>query len=369
MNPAPTPEAGARTAIPRTYALLLAIALALLAPALRAPAADAAQAPRGFFGVHPRSLDGIQASDYVRMAAADVGLIRTGFIIGRVKDSADDPYNWSHFDKIVAETARNGIDLLPVLLGVPPYVTTKPGSVPLGNSESEWRDYLRELVLRYGPDGQFWIERPEVPEHPIRDWQIWNEQNALTNWKMKPNPREYGRLLAISAETIHEVDAEATIVAGGVISTPGNPLAPAGVKYLRKMLRSSPAAKRAADVIAIHPYTGYVKDIKEQVRKTREMLDDLKLDLPIWITEIGWGTGSETRNPLIVSEARQRQNLRKAFEMMIRERRKLGIGRAVWYQWRDGPDEICKWCVNSGLVQQNGVSKPLLDVFSRIARL
>ena len=41
----------------------------------------------------------------------------------------------------------------------------------------------------------------------------------------------------------------------------------------------------------------------------------------------------------------------------------------VWYQWRDGTDNICKWCGTSGLLQENGVAKPLLNVFSGIARL
>jgi hypothetical protein len=30
---------------------------------------------------------------------------------------------------------------------------------------------MRELVLRYGPGGSFWQERPDLPQRPIRDWQ------------------------------------------------------------------------------------------------------------------------------------------------------------------------------------------------------
>ncbi len=127
-------------------ALVLLAAVALLLVPSAASAAKAAKAPKGFFGVHPRSLANAGPSDYERMGAANVGLIRTGFIIGRAKTHADDPYDWSEFDPIVAGTATNGIDLLPVLLGVPPYVSTTPAAVPLGNSESEWIDYLKALV-------------------------------------------------------------------------------------------------------------------------------------------------------------------------------------------------------------------------------
>ncbi len=335
---------------------------------LTAPTSHAAQAPKGFFGVHPRSLANADPSDYVRMGEADVGVIRTGFLLGRVKSHADDPYNWNEFDAIVGGAADNGIDVLPVLYGVPPYVSTKPGSIPLGNSESEWTDYLEALVERYGPDGEFWSTNPSIQYHPITDWQVWNEENALTNWKLDPNPREYGRLLVLSADALRSVDPDAQIVTGGVISIPQNPAAMAGVKFLKKTLRSR-AVRRVVDVIAIHPYTGYVKDVTEQIRLTRRMLDDRRVDYPIWVTEIGWGTGAGSRNPLIVSPAKQRANLEKSFDMAIKLRRRLGIGRMVWYQWRDGPNDTCKWCPTSGLLHQSGVAKPLLDVFSRIARL
>ena len=184
--------------------------LALLATVMSLSAPDtspAAQAPKGFFGVHPRFIDG--DIDYAEMKAADVGLLRTGFNIAGVKSHANDAYDWGHFDSIVTGTASNGIDLLPVLLGVPRYISTKPDAVPLGNSETEWRAFLAALVERYGPDGEFWSLNPAIPYRPIGEWQIWNEENALSNWKGKPKPREYGRLLAISADAIHSQDPDA----------------------------------------------------------------------------------------------------------------------------------------------------------------
>src|SRR4029078_12974438 len=68
----PTP--GARPA-GRSVALAIAL-LALLAAVVLPGRADAAQAPRDFFGVHP--LHPVPG-DYGRMADADVGMIRTGF--------------------------------------------------------------------------------------------------------------------------------------------------------------------------------------------------------------------------------------------------------------------------------------------------
>ncbi len=338
-----------------------AIALMLSLPA----SVEASQAPKRFFGVHPRS---IQPGDYADMRAADVGLLRTAFYIQAVRSHPGDPYDWSEFDAIVDGTATNGIELLPVLLGVPKYISTKPYVIPLGNSESEWRDYLSALVARYGPGGEFWSLNPETPYRPIGEWQIWNEQNALTNWEGKPSPREYGRLLAISADAIHEEDPAAKLVTGGVISQPQNPKAMDGVDYLRKLLESKTVA-RVVDIIAIHPYSDTPNGVKKQVKLTRSMLDESKLEAPIWVTEIGWGSGSSDRNPQIVSPARQRSNLRGSFEMALKQRKRLGLERMVWYQWRDGEDTICNWCGTSGLLDADGVAKPLLDVFREIARL
>ena len=54
------------------------------------------------------------------MAAADVGTLRTGFLYRNAKQHRDDPWDWTSFDELAAGTATNGIDLIPVLYGVPP---------------------------------------------------------------------------------------------------------------------------------------------------------------------------------------------------------------------------------------------------------
>jgi len=348
--------------------IVAATALALVVPAAAASASVPREAPTGFFGVHPRSLVGTDPSDYERMAAADVGVIRTGFIYGSAKPKRSGPYDWDEFDAVVAGAARNEIDLLPVLYGVPPWISTKQGAIPLGSAETEWVDYLRSLAARYGPGGDFWGLNPTLPYRPISDWQIWNEENALTNWKLDPDPRAYGRLLVLSADALHTVDPEARVVTGGVIANPKNAAAPNGVPFLQRTFRSKPA-RRATDVVAIHPYATWVKNIKPELRALREMLAGARMDaVPIWVTEIGWGSGEDSRNALIVSAARQMENLRKSFELALRERRRLGIERMIWYQWRDGPNDTCLWCPTAGLLEADGTAKPLLGVFSSIAR-
>ncbi len=349
--------------------MLLALIAAVHVPAR----SEAAQAPKGFFGVHPLTA---ATADFGEMASNDVGFVRTGFVFHQAYPSAPLPeepltagdYDWTTFDAIVEGAAEQGIDVLPVLLGTPGDI--QRGSTPLDSAAATaaWKAYLTELVRRYGPGGAFWTDplNASVPLHPIEDWQVWNEPNSFNNWA-DPDPTAYGKLLSISAKAIHAVDPGADIVAAGVISQPVNRKAEDGDVYLKKMLRSK-AAARAADTIAIHPYTGAVKDVKRQIKLTRAVLDKAKLkQTPIWVTEIGWGEGSSS-NPLIVPAAKQRRNLRDSFRMMLAERRKLNIGRAVWYQWKDGPDSVCGWCSTSGLLNEDGSPKDLLSEFAAIAR-
>jgi hypothetical protein len=360
------PTTGARLKLPTRRLVALAIALLAAFVTLGLPAgSDAAQAPKGFFGVHPRSLD---SGDFAKMANSDVGLIRTGFIYPAVRPSEDLPYDWSRYDAVVAGAADQGIDLLPVLVGVPPWLSTGRGATPLDSpaAKAAWRDFLTATVERYGPGGTFWDTYPGTP-HPIEDWQAWNEPNSFNNWK-RPSPRGYGKLLALSAKTIHAADPGANVVSAGVISQPVNRKAMDGDVYLKKMLKSRKAAK-AADAIAIHPYTGTVREVRKQIELTRKVMDKAKLKrTPIWVTEIGWGEGRGGKNPLIVPAAKQRRNLRDSFQMTLKKRRKLRISKVVWYQWRDGLDEVCGWCNTSGLLREDGTEKPLLGEFEAIAR-
>ena len=338
--------------------MALAIALlALLAAVVLPGRADAAQAPRDFFGVHP--LHPVPG-DYGRMADADVGMIRTGFAYQQWK--ADH----HRFDSIVRSAAEQGIDLLPVVVGTD---SSARGATPLDSAvaKANWRAYLTALVERYGPKGDFWsTDGAGVPKMPITDWQVWNEPSSFNNWA-RPDPKQYGKLLTLSAKAIHGADRKATVVSAGVISDPVNRRAEAGASFLRKMLKSKKVAK-AADVIAVHPYTAKVKKVMKNTEQARKVLDKAKLKrTPIWVTEIGWGSGAGS-SPLVVPAAKQKRNLRNSFRMMLKERRRLKLGKVIWYQWQDGPDAVCNWCSTSGLLTESGAPKPLFDEFASIAR-
>jgi len=348
----------------RATALAATVLAAVTAALLLLPAGAAADRAKPFFGVHVRSIAG---GDYKRMRRSKVGLVRTGFPIATARTDPDAPYDWHWFDRTVLGTARHGIDLLPVVYGVPPWLRGGLRTIAGDPFDLAWQDYLQALVLRYGAGGEFWAEHPGVPYRPVRSWQIWNEPNSFVNWS-EPDPRQYGRFLARSARTVHRADPSARVIAAGIVAQPVNGTAPVGAAYLREMLRLR-SVRRGVDAIATHPYTKTVAKAKQLIKRTRRVMDRAGLErTPIWVTEIGWGEGKRKSNPLIVSAAKQRRNLRDSFRMMLKERRKLRIAKVVWYQWRDGLDSVCGWCSTSGLLNEDGSPKQLLGEFRAIAR-
>ncbi|MFN8152210.1 MAG: hypothetical protein U0R24_13935 [Solirubrobacterales bacterium] len=341
--------------------------LALLAAALCMPsgAQAQAQAPTGFFGVNA---SGYESGDFERMAEADVGVTRNIFPFEVIRHGKDLPYNWSYTDPIVRGTAENGIDLIPMVYGAPPWVSHDLNRTVLkGEAARAWSDLLTTLVQRYGPGGAFWSENPTVPYRPIRVWQIWNEPNSITWWGPKPKPKDYGKVLVRSAAAIHAVDPEAQVMTAGIVAEPTNAHAILGKEFLAELFKSR-AVREAADIVAYHPYAATVSGVRKQLKQARSALRSRGAgSTPLWITEIGWGTKGPRKHPLVKTTSGQIQVLHDTFEMVLSQRQRLGLGRLLWYQWRDGPYKLCKWCETSGLLTVDNKDKPLLGTFASIA--
>ncbi len=368
----------------RTWAGMVALAVILSLgfggdSASAKPAAHVPKAPKGFFGVHVRGLKG---GDFAHIRETKVGIVRTGFNLATVRSTPLGPDNWSIFDNYVAGTANNGMDLLPVVYGMPSWLPAGLGIMDPA-ARLAWQDYLTALVGRYGSGGEFWKEHPEVAYRPIRYWQLWNEPNSFANWD-DPDGREFGRFLVRSAGVIHAADPSASVVSGGIVSKPLNPDVQDGAPFLGDVFGLK-SARSAVDIVAVHPYAKNARATRKAVEETRKTLDRAGMKrTPIWVTEIGWGSttpggssGRATRSAgppraerrWNLTPAKQRKNLRRTFEMALKQRRKLDIGRMIWYQWQDGPDSACRWCETAGLLDQEGVAKPLLKLFSRLARI
>jgi hypothetical protein len=346
------------------------VATAITAPAApAAPAASAAAppaAPKGFFGVSGRDLS---EGDVAEMRAAGVGTFRALFHFRWARRGGEGFYNWAPYDRMVGRLASGGITLLPLLYGTPRWIHRDEVTPPIRNesARTEWVRMLRKLVARYGPNGIYWRLNPLVPYRPITAWQIWNEPNDATYWPPAPDPGEYAALLQLSAAAIRAIDPRATIVAAGVVAEPFSEGIP-GPDYLAA-LAANPAARKAADRFAYHPYARNVIGVRRHLRLARQALvAGGAADRPLWVTEVGWGSDGLLRRLLTKDEDGQARALRLTFRMILRKRERFGIDRVLWYHWRDHHDHRCFWCRTAGLLTNEHRPKLSLEEFAALAR-
>jgi hypothetical protein len=362
------------SALKRTVGALgasLVVALAMAAGASAAP-------PKSFFGVMPQG--GLTDADYKRMGQADVGTLRFElFWAGIDPSSAPGDYDWSGPDAVVASAARNGVSLLPFVASVPPWALALdghdcelhrcPAYAPKGKQAlAAWSDFLADAARRYGPGGEFWDSNPTVPERPIRAWQIWNEMNSPSFWKPRPDVKAYAKLLDASHRAITRVDRKAEIVLGGMFGTPlgGRKPAVAAWDFLAKLYRRQ-GVKHDFDGVAPHPYASKLNKVLAQIDLIRdEMIAAGDRNADLWITELGWASGGAP-NPLNRGLAGQADRLTEAFRYFTKKRRKLNIALLTWYSWRDNSATnagLCEWCPESGLLREDGTTKPSYDAFT-----
>lgn len=352
-------------------ALAAAAVTALLLAGCGENGPPAAVAPPGFLGVAPQ--DPPTAVDLARMQAGGVGSYHLLLSWARVEQ---DPgvYDWSSYDELLGKLAEAGIKPIPYVFGTPAEYADEPAIPPVRDPEAlgAYEAFLTAAAARYGPDGEFWqsLARtdPDLEPQPLETWEIWNEENSPTFWTPEPSEREYALLLKRSSKALDAVDPEAQIMVGGMFATPSSELATLSFDFLERLLAKENTSE-LIDLVAIHPYGPSLGDVREQVERTRELLDEAgATETGLWVTEIGWGSDEEVASQLTKSADKQAELLGKTFEMLIDEREAWGIEGALWYTWRDplATSSLCGWCASAGLLDRDLDPKPAWLEFTRL---
>ena len=345
---------------PPLYRRALLLATALVALAVTPAAAEEAPPPADFFGIYA---DGeFDAGWEARDVALD-GHRRTG--IGSVRQ----PFDWDQieavpgspdllwYDWLVAAAAVRGLDVMPMLIGAPQWASTAPptplrGYYPPRDLDAFGR-FAAALARRYGPNGSLWREHPELPVHPIRRWQIWNEANLGVWWRTGPDANAYTALLASGARALRDVDPGAEIVTAGI------PDSDLGVP-LDRWVRDLYAAGAAPwfDTLAIHPYAATTTDSMALVERARMLMDAHGDRDGIRITEFGWGTGGT--GEFTTTEAGQAQKITRVVDMFVAGRSQLRLRGIDYFMWQDGapgPGHDT-WIPHTGLLRSDRSPKP-----------
>ena len=338
----------------RKFATLLALALACAVPA-----SAHAYIPPGFIGVSPQSP--ATTSDFRLMREAGITSVRL-------------PLNWVGDPAAQPARRRAGLERIRPRgrnrrrRGDPDHAvhlrSTRPGSPRIRStcrSDSAWQrwawaNFLRATQRRYGPEGEFWEEHPELDAYPIRKWEIWNEQNIVT-FASDPDPVRYATLLRISGRVLHNGDPGAKVILGGFFGRPLQvPPNVATGDYLSRVYRAG-NVKPFFDGVALHPYVAEARAMRAQILNLRRIMgSNGDAATPIYLTELGWGSrGGPTRwERGLYGQARQ---LSQAFSMISAHRLDWRLGGVWWFTWSDEGGS-CQFCRSAGLLTDQREAKP-----------
>lgn len=309
----------------------LSILAVLAGLVLAAPAAAQPRVPFGFFGM---SVDGAmfraevdQSAEFDRIARVGAESIITEVNWNFLQPREDQAPDFSRTDRVVLNAARRGMRVMMDVLYAPAWAAVDPGNGASPPEPVKYAQFLRELVLRYGPKGTFWQAHPGVRPLPVRDWQVWNEPPSRGFWSLQPFQRRYVELLKAARFAIKVTDPRARVVLAGLTWRSWEDIA--------KIYRAGGGG--LFDVVSLHPYTRRPQDVKYIVGLVRRaMARNGDGRMPVLITELSWPSGkgrSKDDYGYEVTERGQARRLAQVLPMLAQARRRLRIERVYWFSW------------------------------------
>ena len=364
-------------------AALLLVALGggiyLLTEGSTAPA-SAATAPRpargsGFFGIAPQT--SLTERDVNYMKAGGIESVRWPLLWSAIQPTRKGGYNWAEFDPVVEQAALQGLQTLPFIVATPKWISPKETTLPISNGTQRkaWTAFLRAAVERYGPGGAFWQEHSpatiraekekqskgpvyELPGAqltpiprpvPIRTWQVWNEANFFY-FAYPVSPHNYARLLKLSTPVIKKAEPGAKVVLTGLFGRPtaGAKRGMPAAQFLEGLYKV-PGIKSYFDGVALHPYAVDSEELEEIVEELHEVTVAARDHVPLYITEMGWGSQNDFHIDAFEHGVRgQVEELKSAYAYLLANRNRLDLKQVYWFSWKDLP-ESCVFCDSVGL--------------------
>jgi hypothetical protein len=359
--------------------ILLATALVALVAMPAAPALAKRSVPRGFYAVMwdrdaTKAPLAEQEAQWALMARSGVESVRTVFSWALAQP---EPLvtNYTYTDRVVSLAAAHNIDLLPVVRTTPSWAALNPfapGSPP--RDPADYTAYLRLLIERYGPNGSFWAEHPELPRRPVRHWQIWNEPHLNIWWNVDGRGKfawvpEYANLLKASKAAIDAADPGAKVVLAA--------LADYAWDHLGRLNRHR--IGRYYDVAAINLFTSRPGFVMRGVRFFRRaMRRGGAARKPVWLTESTWPAGkgrvvrpgTAWQRAWYTTDAGMAKRVRGIYSVARKNRQRFRIGRVFWYTWSSAyrEDDLFDY---AGLIRFSGGEyepRPALAAYVASAR-
>jgi hypothetical protein len=345
------------------------IVAAVFVIAIAVPSAASASVPSDFVGITSEDVfvgdAGYRAANLASQAAIGVGVIRQTFDWSQIETSPG-RFELGFYDDYVASAAAHGIGILPVLFNPPAF--HRAGSAGRAtcppDSKQSYARFAQTLVRRYGPDGTLWAQRPDVPKHPIRSWQIWNEPNLAIYWCNHSNAARYVSMLRNVGKAIKQVDRGAEIVTAGLPPSKLKSAVPIE-RFIRQMYKAG--GRKAFDTLAINSYAKDRRELGQLLGSIRKQMNRHRdRRARIWVTELGWGDGGPPHR-FNLGAAGQASMISKAFSLIARRKARWKLRGVVYFSWRDAapypPQYKDMWGLHTGLLDMNAGPKPAFFAF------
>jgi hypothetical protein len=327
---------------------------------------------KNFYGVVwdrdvAEAADSVQDKQFALMRATGVQTARTVFSWNAAQPANDQPPSFARTDQLMARAARNGIELLPIVMYAPPWARQHPdrdASPPA--RPDDYVAYLRALVGRYGPSGSFWSEHPDVPKRPQRIWQVWNEPQLPYQWAAAGWQQGYGELLAPSYAALKQADPGSRVVLAGATNFAWDAL---------ESMYAKGDVKGHFDVAALHPYTGSAGRVLQVAKLFRGVLKKHgEAKKPVWITELAWPASKGRVKPpaglkeLPTTDKGMALRLTRAYKLLAKTK---VVQRAYWYTWASAYRSSDGIFGFTGLLRYDGkefTPAPALRAYRQVAR-
>ncbi len=267
--------------------------------------------------------------------------VRNDFSIARIEPTEGN-FDWTRYDNVVNACTAHGIEMIALM--------------------DQYNTLSWQNGGHTGPNGT-WSMYPVLPQYyetwcketakhylgTIKIFEMGNEPDGITFWPPYPDPVAYTALLKAGYTGTKAGNPNSVVLFAGL---PGGWTVPIDT-FLPACYVAG--AKGYFDAMALHPYTHPSSpnfSLLDKAIKIMESNGDY--DIPIYLTEVGWPTGSGTGS---VSEETQATYLKQLFSLANGKGYKT-VKLVCWYDFKDDGLDLANKENNFGLIHNQNYSTP-----------